>query len=216
MEGFVVETFGRFAKLRTDKGDIVVKIKGQPPEVGKLVRISDRPTLDKVYLAEKVLQLDENSPPLSVLEPILRSIKQFRFDEDAVFLSKTVQAVQARAGKLGKDFYRSLARYYETAEDETFGLWLFTLSSPHIFQSVPDKEVPMHIYLDRSRHTFRIDFVRDSIPISIKGSVWQDQILLSFSQMLPADKMEDLRERLSKHFSMVRFILGAGIDGLYA
>lgn len=68
LEGFVVETFGKFAKLRTDKGDIVVKVKGQPPEVGKLVRISDQPLLDKVYLAEKVLQLKGDSPSLSSLE----------------------------------------------------------------------------------------------------------------------------------------------------
>jgi hypothetical protein len=34
--------------------------------------------------------------------------------------------------------------------------------------------------------------------------------------MLSTEKMEELRERLSKHFTIVRFVLGAGIDGLYA
>jgi hypothetical protein len=216
LEGFVVETFGKFAKLRTDKGDIVVKVKGQPPEVGKLVRISDQPLLDKVYLAEKVLQLKSDSPSLSSLEPILKVIKKFRFDEDVVLLSQTVQAVQSRTGKLDRDFYRSLARYYETAEDETFGLWLFTLSNPHIFQSLPDSEAPIHVYIDRSRHVFRIDFVKDSKPMVLEGNVGQHQIVLSFSQMLSTEEMEELRERLSKHFTIVRFVLGAGIDGLYA
>lgn len=216
LEGFVVETFGKFAKLRTDKGDIVVKVKGQPPEVGKLVRISDQPLLDKIYLAEKVLQLKGDSPSLSSLEPILRAIKKFRFDEDVVFLSQTVQAVQSRTGKLDRDFYRSIARYYETAEDENFGIWLFTLSSPYIFQSFPDKEAPVHVYIDRSHRTFRMDFVKDSKPIVLEGNVWQHQIVLSFSQMLPTEKMEELKERLSKHFMIVRFVLGAGIDGLYA
>lgn len=216
MEGFVIETFGKFAKLRTEKGDIVVKVKGQPPEVGKFVRISDQPVLEKFYLAEKVLQLEGDSPPLSALEPILRVIGKARFDEDVVFLSLTAQTVEARAGKLDRNFYRSLAKYYETAEDETFGLWLFTLSNPYIFQSVPEKEAPVHIYVDRSRHTFRIDFVKDSKPVVIEGKVWQDQLVLSFSQMFPTDRMEELRERLSRHFSLVRFILGAGIDGLYA
>ncbi|KAF2958243.1 hypothetical protein AS159_00540 [Thermotoga sp. Ku-13t] len=216
MEGFVIETFGKFAKLRTEKGDIVVKVKGQPPEVGKFVRISDQPVLEKFYLAEKVLQLESDSPPLSALEPILRVIRKARFDEDVVFLSRTAQAVEARVGKLDRNFYRSLAKYYETGEDETFGLWLFTLSNPYIFQSVPEKEAPVHVYIDRSRHTFRIDFVKGSKPVVIEGKVWQNQLVLSFSQMFPTDRMEELRERLSRHFSLVRFILGAGIDGLYA
>ncbi|MEN3008178.1 hypothetical protein [Pseudothermotoga sp.] len=216
MEGFVVETHGKFARLRTEKGDIVVKVKGPPPEVGKLVRISDQPLLEKVYLAEKVLQLGDTAPPLAILEPVLRTIKKPRFDEDIVFLSQLVQVVQKRSGKQDKKFWDRLLRYYETGNDEIFGLWLFTVSSPYVFQSVPDGEAPIHIFADRKHRSFRIDFVKDSKPIVVEGNVWQNQIMLSFSQALAIEKLEELRTRLTKHFSLVRIIVGDGIDGLYA
>lgn len=216
MEGFVVETYGKFAKLRTEKGDIVVKVKGPPPEVGKLVRISDQPLLEKVYLAEKVLQLHGTSPSLAVLEPVLKVFRKPRFDEDIVFLSQLVQVVQKRVGKLDRKFWNSLLEYYETGSDETFGLWLLTVSSPYVFQSLPDREAPTHVFADRNRHAFRIDFVKDGKPLIVEGSVWQNQLVVSFSQMLPTEKLEELKANLLKHFSLVRFILGDGIDGLYA
>lgn len=216
MEGFVVETYGKFAKLRTEKGDIVVKVKGPPPEVGKLVRISDQPLLEKVYLAEKVLKLHGTSPSLAVLEPVLKVFKKPRFDEDIVFLSQLVQVVQRRVGKLDKKFWNSLLEYYETAGDETFGLWLFTVSSPYVFQSFPDREAPTHVFADRTRHVFRIDFVKDGKPLIVEGSVWQNQLAVSFSQVLPTEKLEELKANLLKHFSLVRIVLGDGIDGLYA
>lgn len=221
MDGIVVDRFGKWVKIRTEKGETVVKMNKKLPEIGELVRITDHPSNLKVYVAEKIFEAPEVLPPLQQLQPFLRSVDKPRGDFDIPFLAKLTEQVEKRVGQLQSDFFDQLGLYYkkgEINEDmKTFGLWLMTVSHPYTFKSLPDLEKPIHIFMDRNSKKFRVDFVRDSKTMTIDGVIIADQIAVNISGFRAnQEQIQHLRESLNTYFKNVLINTGGLRNGLYA
>ncbi|HOJ87458.1 MAG TPA: hypothetical protein PLP64_00360 [Pseudothermotoga sp.] len=221
MDGIVTDRFGKWIKIRTEKGETVLKVKKNPPEVGELVRITDQPVNPKVHVAEKIFDAPEPLPSLQELRPLLQSIGKPRSDPDIPFLARLTEQVEKRVGALQRDFYDQLSLYYENGEiDENmkaFGLWLMTVSHPYAFRSLPDLEKPLHIFMDRRSKTFKVDFVRDFKTISIDGMIVLEQIIINMKGLrVDSEKIQQLRDSLNSYFKSVLINTGGLKDGLYA
>ncbi len=221
MDGVVIDRFGKWVKIKTQKGETVVKMNRKLPQIGELVRITEYPVNPKVYVAEKIFEAPEVLPPLQQLQPLLRSIEKPRGDLDIPFLAKVAEQIQKRTGRLDNDFFDRLGLYYKNGEVnqdmEAFGLWLMTLSHPYTFRSLPDLEKPLHLFIDRRSKTFRVDFVRNSKVMSIEGTIISDQIFLNMTGVKAStEQIEQLRSSLSTYFRTVLINTGGLKDGLYA
>lgn len=221
MEGIVIDRFGKWIKIRTQDGETVLKVQRKPPEVGELVRITDQPTSQKIYVAEKLFDAPEPLPPLEELKPLLQSIGKPLNDYDIPFLVKLVEQIERRLGEVPKWFFEELGAYYKSGEInekmEAFGLWMLTVSHPYVFRSLPDDSNPLHLFIDRKRMTFTIHCIKQSKPVCIDGAVLSDSISVKVNgYSLNPQQIQDLRELLGKHFKNVFINPGGLKDGLYA
>lgn len=221
MDGIVVDRFGKWVKIRTQKGETVVRMNKKLPEIGELVRITDHPANLKVYVAEKIFEAPEALPPLRKLQPLLQSIGKPRDDADIPFLAKLTEQVENRVGQIRNDFFDQMGIYYKKGEInenlQTFGIWLMTVSYPYTFRSLPDLEKPIHTFIDRSSKKFRIDFVKNSKTMSIDGIIITNQIILNMAGLkINQEQMEQLRKSLNMYFESVLINTGGLRNGLYA
>ncbi|GAB4308674.1 hypothetical protein [Pseudothermotoga lettingae] len=221
MQGVVIERMGKFVKIKTHDGETVVKMRKKLPELGEMVRITDRPVSQKVYVAEKITEAPEALPPLNELKPLLKTIKKPRTSFDIQFLSQLVDMIKMRVGSLPQDFYANLGMYYENGEvDEkmkSLGFWLLTLSHPYVFKSIPSKKGPIHIFMNRKKRSFSVSFVKNSSIVCVKGTVQEDYIFVDFINFSPdREALEKLKDNLLGHFRNVFFKVGDLKNGLYA
>ncbi|MGJ8454798.1 hypothetical protein ACSFC1_05775 [Pseudothermotoga sp. U03pept] len=221
MEGVVIDRFGKWIKIRTQDGETILKVRKRPPEVGEIVRITDQPTSQKVYLAERLFNAPEPLPPLEELKPLLQNIGKPLNDYDIPFLVKLIEQIERRLGQLPKWFFEELGAYYKNGETsekmEAFGLWVLTVSHPYVFRSLVGDGGLHHLFIDRKRMTFRIHCIKQSKTLCIDGIVLADSITVKVNDYkLNFEQIQSLRELLSKHFRNVFINTGGLKDGLYA
>ncbi len=223
LEGFVVERFGQIVKVRTDKGEALLKFKRKTPSEGEHVRLVDKPESRNFFVAEKLVDSQEPLPPLKKLHPFLETLGKFRDGYEANFCVTLTDRICERLGKaeLPRSFYNSFAEYYKSGEINQklsdFGLWLFTIGYPYEFKSLPAEDNPVHVLVDRRIKKFEINFFHQGVYYTFNGVISNQGLTL---QLKPAtgmdfERLEELRQNLLKRFQTV-FMKVGGIDGLFA
>ncbi|AEH50760.1 hypothetical protein [Pseudothermotoga thermarum] len=223
LEGFVVERLGQIVKVRTDKGETLLKFKRKVPNEGEYVRFVDKPEGRDFFVAERLIDSQESLAPLKKLHPFLQTLGKFRGGYEANFCVALADKICERLEKeeLPRAFYNSFSEYYKLGEInqklKDFGLWIFTVGYPYEFKSLPSEEEPIHILIDRKTKRFQINFFNKGICHVFNGFIVNQSLSLHLKPSVGIDfeKLEKLRQNLLKRFQNV-FMKVGDVNGLLA
>ncbi len=224
LEGVVIERYGQVVKVRTNKGEALLRFRKKAPVEGEHVRLVDKPSNSNFFVAEMLVDSKGPLPSLKKLDPFLQTIGKFRDAFEAHFCVAIADSICERLqkGELSKNFYLTFAEYYKTGEVNTrmidFGLWLFTVGYPYEFKSLPDENnEPLHIMIDRKYKKFEINFFKNGVYYTFNGAISTQGLTLKVKPVtnLDFDLLERLRQNLLRRFSAV-FVKVGEIDELFA
>jgi len=216
--GLVLESYGKYVKVRTRDGEVIIKSDKKAPKEGTKIEMKDFGQGDykAKVLAKRPGKFDE-LPNVSFIEISERLVDEMsrnstnKLDRDdlvvniALFieeLSKRIDVNSAFLQKFQKYLNGELDGNTELADFENY---INLLSGRYGLK----KSKNGIAFLDRARGTFQV-FVGDD---SILGKIDGDSITLYFSKM--PENVEELERNLRRSFSFVSFKLEGFVDGTY-
>ena len=216
--GLVLESYGKYVKVRTRDGEVIIKSDKKAPKEGTKIEMKDFGQGDykAKVLAKRPGKFDE-LPNVRFIEISERLVDEMsrnstnKLDRDdlvvniALFieeLSKRIDVNSAFLQKFQKYLNGELDGNTELADFENY---INLLSGRYGLK----KSKNGIAFLDRARGTFQV-FVGDD---SILGKIDGDSITLYFSKM--PENVEELERNLRRSFSFVSFKLEGFVDGTY-
>ncbi len=216
--GLVLESYGKYVKVRTRDGEVIIKSDKKAPKEGTKIEMKDFGQGDykAKVLAKRPGKFDE-LPNVRFIEISERLVDEMsrnstnKLDRDdlvvniALFieeLSKRIDVNSAFLQKFQKYLNGELDGNTELADFENY---INLLSGRYGLK----KSKNGIAFLNRAHGTFQV-FVGDD---SILGKIDGDSITLYFSKM--PENVEELERNLRRSFSFVSFKLEGFVDGTY-
>ncbi|HOK33376.1 MAG TPA: hypothetical protein PLM21_03040 [Fervidobacterium sp.] len=216
--GLVLESYGKYVKVRTRDGEVIIKSDKKAPKEGTKIEMKDFGQGDykAKVLAKRPGKFDE-LPNVRFIEISERLVDEMsrnstnKLDRDdlvvniALFieeLSKRIDVNSAFLQKFQKYMNGELDGNTELADFENY---INLLSGRYGLK----KSKNGIAFLNRAHGTFQV-FVGDD---SILGKIDGDSITLYFSKM--PENVEELERNLRRSFSFVSFKLEGFVDGTY-
>jgi len=216
--GLVLESYGKFVKVRTRDGEVIIKSDNKALKEGTKIEMKDFGQGDykAKVLAKRPGKFDE-LPNVRFIEISERLVDEMsrnstnKLDRDdlvvniALFieeLSKRIDVNSAFLQKFQKYMNGELDGNTELADFENY---INLLSGRYGLK----KSKNGIAFLNRAHGTFQV-FVGDD---SILGKIDGDSITLYFSKM--PENVEELERNLRRSFSFVSFKLEGFVDGTY-
>jgi len=216
--GLVLESYGKYVKVKTKDGEVIIKSDKKAPKEGMKIEIKDFGQGDykAKVLAKRPGKFDE-LPNVRFIEISERLVDEMsrnstnKLDRDdlvvniALFieeLSKRIDVNSAFLQKFQKYMNGELDGNTELADFENY---INLLSGRYGLK----KSKNGIAFLNRAHGTFQV-FVGDD---SILGKIDGDSITLYFSKM--PENVEELERNLRRSFSFVSFKLEGFVDGTY-
>ncbi len=216
--GLVLESYGKYVKVKTRDGEVIIKSDKKAPKEGTKIEIKDFGQGDykAKVLAKRPGKFDElpNVRSIEISERLVDEMSHSPADklerDDLVVnialfieeLSKRIDVNSAFLQKLQKYMNGELNGNTELVDFENY---INLLSGRYGLK----KSKNGIAFLDRARGTFQV-FVGDD---SILGKIDGDSITLYFSKM--PENVEELERNLRRSFSFVSFKLEGFVDGTY-
>jgi len=216
--GLVLESYGKYVKVKTRDGEVIIKSDKKAPKEGTKIEMKDFGQGDykAKVLAKRPGKFDE-LPNVRFIEISERLVDEMsrnstnKLDRDdlvvniALFieeLSKRIDVNSAFLQKFQKYMNGELDGNTELADFENY---INLLSGRYGLK----KSKNGIAFLNRAHGTFQV-FVGDD---SILGKIDGDSITLYFSKM--PENVEELERNLRRSFSFVSFKLEGFVDGTY-
>ncbi len=216
--GLVLESYGKYVKVKTKDGEVIIKSDKKAPKEGMKIeikdfgqgdykaqvlakrpgRFDDLPNVRFVEMSEKLVdEMSRNSTNKLDRDDLVVNIALF-IEE----LSKRIDVNSAFLQKFQKYMNGELDGNTELADFENY---INLLSGRYGLK----KSKNGIAFLNRAHGTFQV-FVGDD---SILGKIDGDSITLYFSKM--PENVEELERNLRRSFSFVSFKLEGFVDGTY-
>ncbi|HOP82096.1 MAG TPA: hypothetical protein PL174_02660 [Fervidobacterium sp.] len=216
--GLVLESYGKYVKVKTKDGEVIIKSDKKAPKEGMKIeikdfgqgdykaqvlakrpgRFDDLPNVRFVEMSEKLVDEMSHTPAEKLKRDDL-VVNIALFIEE---LSKRIDVNSAFLQKFQKYMNGELDGNTELADFENY---INLLSGRYGLK----KSKNGIAFLNRAHGTFQV-FVGDD---SILGKIDGDSITLYFSKM--PENVEELERNLRRSFSFVSFKLEGFVDGTY-
>lgn len=208
--GLILESYGKYMKLRTPDGEIIVKSDRKPPKEGTKIELKDfgYGDLKATIIAKK----DDTVDHLPDLRLIAVSEKLSRFipeqlqewSKDITVRIALVLEEVSKKTDMNREFFKNFENYLANS-DGVFEFYLNILSGAYglLYRS------GIFVFLNRKNGRFEV-FTKDN---KIKGHVTEKAVTLYF-QRIPAD-VRELELNLKKHFGVVNIKLESLDGGVY-
>ena len=239
--GRVVDVYGKYVKVKTQRGEKILKMKGRKvPDRGWILEFQKDNGKSSPFVGSLIMDSLDPLPPLSDLVPFLdRGISD---PVDVTFLSSMTKSVISRLGKLPKWYYDRLAEYYQKGESRSkgiysdlvakmmkaekvkpdrlkaFGDWLNTFSHPFYFRSYSNDPKPIKVFLNKIGSVIRIEhFSKDHGKVIVEGMMGKTGARLKVIPEKPIDQkaVDELQKRLSSILGNAFVVQGGRNLGLY-
>ena len=216
--GLVLESYGKYVKVKTKDGEVIIKSDKKAPKEGMKIeikdfgqgdykaqvlakrpgRFDDLPNVRFVEMSEKLVDEMSHTPAEKLKRDDL-VVNIALFIEE---LSKRIDVTGTFLQKFQKYLNGELDGNTELADFENY---INLLSGKYGLK----KSRNGIAFLNRAHGTFQV-FVGDD---SISGKIDGDSITLYFSKM--PENVEELERNLRRSFSFVSFKLEGFVDGTY-
>lgn len=207
--GLVVEAYGRYVKVRTKEGDIIIKTEKRTPKEGTHIELKDRGVGD--YSARVLAKLEPELTELPSLRTLATAERLLRnLDQD--FLVENGREVQVRLAlwldeiskrtSLTADLLQQIEDYLNGKSAQELEGTLNLLSGKYGFLA----RHGVFVFLFRPASRFELF----SKGLRIKGLVTDRSVTLQFSRM--PSGVDELERELKRSFEIVNFKL-AGMEG---
>ncbi|MBT1247937.1 MULTISPECIES: hypothetical protein [unclassified Thermosipho (in: thermotogales)] len=199
MYGIVSDSYKNLVKLKTKKGELVLKSNKKIP---KGLRIEVKKIGQGDYEGKILLGPKSYLPPIKYIFLANRITDDPRFIER---LSVIFEELEKRI-KINRNFLERFEKYFKSnmkdEENLEFEVYLNALSGRYGLRSFGD----IKVFFDRVSEKFEIFYEKEVIVGYVNG----EQISLSTSSVI--ENVEELKSRLSKYFKNV-FIKFEGFKG---
>ncbi len=238
--GRVVDVYGKYVKVKTQRGEKILKMKGKKvPDKGWILEFR-KESVASPFVGSLIVESLDPLPPLSDLVPLLdRGISD---PIDVTFLSSLTRSIASRLGKLPKWYYDRLAEYYQKGEDRSngvysdlvakvmnskksnpdgmkaFGDWLNTFSHPFYFRSYSNDPKPTRVFFSKATSMIKIEHIsKNHGRIIVEGMMGKTGAKLKVVPEKPIDQraLENLRKKLSMILGNAFVVQGGMNLGLY-
>ncbi len=201
--GYVVETYGKFVKVRTKEGEVVIKSdKANSLKDKKTIEIKNSGYAD--LQAKIVAGPSEELPSLKSLQMVEQYFGEVDF---ATRLARFLDEIGRRIN-IDAEFLKMLKEYvYKKEKDEEFEYVLKLLSGRYGLLSNGE----LIIFLDKTLGTFEV-YGESSIG-KIKGVVKETEVVLYFEKI--PQKVDELYEKMKQYFGNVVIKKEGYEDGFY-
>ncbi len=239
VEGWVLEVYKEWIKVRTDRVERILRMTGEIPQQGWYVRLTKKG--ESPFKGEEILVSEKRTPPLWIIVDVWKTLKIE--GEKLEHVSRAIDQILKRVGKLPDWFNRVLKDYYRRGESflrkriatsklvadivgvrqenlperETFGDWFNTFSYPHGFRAYRGKNFILRIFFERGEG---VEFQAEAIfksgkRVDFKGFLNDKRIILRVEGDLEDKQLENLRVRFLKLFKEVFVTKGGFESGVY-
>lgn len=208
--GLVLESYGKYMKVRTRDGEIIVKSDKRPPKEGSKIELKDfgYGDLRATIVAKKDDTID-HLPSLKLMELSEKVAKSLSEDfrawskEIAVRIALVLEEVSKRVD-IDTEFLKWMGGYF-VSHDECFEHYLNMISGGYGLLSRDG----IFVFINRRNGRFEV-FTKDN---KIKGIVTDEIVTLYFKKM--PGGVEELENNLKKHFGLVNIKLESLDGGVY-
>ncbi len=240
ISGRVVDVYGKYVKVKTQRGEKILKMKGRKvPDRGWILEFRKENTASP-FVGSLILESLDPLPPLSDIVPLLeRGISD---PVDVTFMSSLTRSVVSKLGKLPKWYYDRLVEYYQKGESisngiysdlvarvvnaekvkpdklKAFGDWLNTFSHPFYFRSYSNDPKPTRVFLSKATSMIKIEhYSKNHGKIIVEGMMGKTGAKLKVVPEKPIDQsaLEGLKKKLSSILGNVFVVQGGRNLGLY-
>ncbi|HCL98419.1 MAG TPA: hypothetical protein DHW87_01455 [Fervidobacterium sp.] len=216
--GLVLESYGKYVKVRTRDGEVIIKSDKKAPKEGTKIEMKDFGQGDykAKVLAKRPGKFDE-LPNVRFIEISERLVDEMsrnstnKLDRDdlvvniALFIEELSKRIDVNSAFLQKFQKYMNGEFDGNTELADFENYINLLSGRYGLK----KSKNGIAFLNRAHGTFQV-FVGDD---SILGKIDGDSITLYFSKM--PENVEELERNLRRSFSFVSFKLEGFVDGTY-
>ncbi len=200
--GYVVETYGKFVKVRTKEGEVVIKSdKANSLKDKKTIEIKNSGYAD--LQAKIVAGPSEELPSLKSLQTVEQYFGEVDF---ATQLAKFLDEIGRRIN-IDAEFLKKLKEYVHKGKDEEFEYVLKLLSGKYGLLSNGE----LIIFLDKTLGTFEV--YGESSTGKITGVVKENEVVLYFEKI--PQKVDELYEKMKQYFGNVVIKKEGYEDGFY-
>lgn len=216
--GLVLESYGKYVKVKTRDGEVIIKSDKKAPKEGTKIEIKDFGQGDykAKVLAKRPGKFDAlpNVRFVEISERLVDGMSynisnKSRRDDLVVNIALFIEELSKRM-EISGAFLQRFQKYLNgeldgSTEFEEFENYVNLLSGKYGLKRTKNGIA----FLNRSHGTFQVFVGEDSISGKIDG----DSIVLYFSKM--PENAEELEQNLRKSFSFVSFKLEGFVDGTY-
>lgn len=216
--GLVLESYGKYVKVKTRDGEVIIKSDKKAPKEGTKIEMKDFGQGDykAKVLAKRPGKFDAlpNVRFIEISERLVDGMSynisnKSRRDDLIVDIALFIEELSKRM-EISGAFLQRFQKYLNgeldgSNEFEEFENYVNLLSGKYGLKRTKNGIV----FLNRSHGTFQVFVGEDSISGKIDG----DSIVLYFSKM--PENAEELEQNLRKSFSFVSFKLEGFVDGTY-
>uniref|UniRef100_A0A7C5VL38 Uncharacterized protein n=1 Tax=Fervidobacterium thailandense TaxID=1008305 RepID=A0A7C5VL38_9BACT len=208
--GLILESYGKYMKVRTPDSEIIVKSDRKPPKEGSKIEIKDFGYGDlKATIIVKRDDMVDHLPDLRLLEVSekLSRLIPGQLQEWSKDITARIALVLEEVSKktdIDREFLKNFESYLANS-DEFFEFYLNILSGGYglLYRN------GIFVFLNRKNSRFEV-FTKDN---KIKGLVTEKAVTLYF-QRIPAD-VRELELNLKRHFGFVNIKLESLDGGVY-
>lgn len=214
--GLVLESYGRYVKVKTKDGEVIIKSDKKAPKEGTKIEIKDfgqgdyqakvlaKKPGDFDYLPNvKFVEIGERL----VDETLYRGSSKMQKDKIVINIALFVEELSKRM-EINNTFLQRFQKYLvdePNGENNEFENYINLLSGKYGLKKTKEGIA----FLNREKGAFRI-FIGDD---TITGRISGNEIAVYFSRM--PENAEELEKKLRKYFSVVSFKLEGFVDGAY-
>jgi len=213
--GLVLESYGKYVKVRTKDGEFIVRSDKKPPKEGTKIEVKDFGKGDYLakVVAKKPGEFEElpNVKFVEISERITSGLKFKHMNTISVAVALFLEEISKRI-EISNPFILRIQKLLSGKdlddEDRKFERYLNVLSGRYGLKS----DSGTIIFMDRKTSTFHVFLEANKIFGKVEDGI-QNSVVLYFEKF--PENVQYLEESLRKHFQIVSIKLEGFSEGAY-